>query len=38
MRQEAKRVATQKGEQFQSTLDGALGAVERQVRERRKQQ
>jgi ribosome-associated translation inhibitor RaiA len=30
--------ATQKGEQFQSTLDGALDAVERQVRERRKQQ
>ena len=30
--------ATEKGEQFQSTLDGALGAVERQVRERRKQQ
>jgi ribosome-associated translation inhibitor RaiA len=29
--------ATEKGEQFQSTLDGALGAVERQVRERRKQ-
>jgi ribosome-associated translation inhibitor RaiA len=30
--------ATEKGEQFQSTLDGALGAVERQVRERRKRQ
>ena len=30
--------ATEKGEQFQSTLDGALDAVERQVRERRKQQ
>jgi len=30
--------ATEKGEQFQATLDGALGAVERQVRERRKQQ
>jgi ribosome-associated translation inhibitor RaiA len=30
--------ATEKGEQFQSTLDGALSAVERQVRERRKQQ
>jgi ribosome-associated translation inhibitor RaiA len=30
--------ATQKGEQFQSTLDGALDAVERQVHERRKQQ
>ena len=30
--------ATEKGEQFQSTLNGALDAVERQVRERRKQQ
>ncbi len=30
--------ATEKGEQFQSTLDGALDAVERQVRERRIQQ
>jgi len=30
--------ATEKGENFQSTLDGALDAVERQVRERRKQQ
>jgi len=30
--------ATEKGEQFQSTLDGALNAVERQVRERREQQ
>ena len=30
--------ATEKGEHFQATLDGALGAVERQVRERRKQQ
>jgi ribosome-associated translation inhibitor RaiA len=30
--------ATEKGEQFQSTLDSALDAVERQVRERRKQQ
>jgi len=30
--------ATEKGEHFQSTLDGALNAVERQVRERRKQQ
>jgi ribosome-associated translation inhibitor RaiA len=30
--------ATEKGEQFQSTLDGALDAVERQVHERRKQQ
>ena len=30
--------ATEKGEQFQSTLDGALNSVERQVRERRKQQ
>jgi ribosome-associated translation inhibitor RaiA len=28
-------VATEKGEQFQATLDGALAAVERQVRERR---
>jgi len=31
-------VATEKGEHFQSTLDGALDAVERQVREFRKQQ
>jgi ribosome-associated translation inhibitor RaiA len=30
--------ATEKGEQFQATLDGALDAVERQVREFRKQQ
>ena len=30
--------ATEIGEQFQSTLDGALDAVERQVRELRKQQ
>jgi ribosome-associated translation inhibitor RaiA len=30
--------ATERGEQFQSTLDGALDAVEKQVRERRKQQ
>jgi ribosome-associated translation inhibitor RaiA len=30
--------ATEKGEQFQSTLDGALDAVERHVHERRKQQ
>jgi ribosome-associated translation inhibitor RaiA len=30
--------ATEKGENFQSTLDGALDAVERQVRERRNQQ
>ena len=30
--------ATKKGEKFQATLDGALGAVERQVRERRTQQ
>jgi hypothetical protein len=30
--------AAEKGEQFQFTLDGALGAVERQVHERRKQQ
>jgi ribosome-associated translation inhibitor RaiA len=30
--------ATEKGELFQSTLDGALDAVERQVREKRKQQ
>lgn len=30
--------ATEKGEQFQSTLNGALDAVERQVREHRKQQ
>ncbi len=29
--------ATEKGEKFQSTLDGALDAVERQVHERRKQ-
>lgn len=29
--------ATEKGEHFQSTLDGALDAVERQVRERRDQ-
>jgi ribosome-associated translation inhibitor RaiA len=29
--------ATEKGEHFQSTLDGALDAVERQVHERRKQ-
>jgi ribosome-associated translation inhibitor RaiA len=28
-------VATEKGEQFQATLDGALDAVERQVHERR---
>lgn len=30
--------ATEKGEQFRSTLDGALDAVEHQVREHRKQQ
>ncbi|MFT5195021.1 MAG: ribosome-associated translation inhibitor RaiA [Cellvibrionaceae bacterium] len=30
--------ATEKREQFQATLDGALDAVERQVRERREQQ
>lgn len=30
--------ATEKGELFQSTLDGALDAVERQVHELRKQQ
>jgi ribosome-associated translation inhibitor RaiA len=30
--------ATEKGGQFQSTLDGALDAVERQVRDRRIQQ
>ncbi len=30
--------ATEKGAQLQSTLNGALDAVERQVRERRKQQ
>jgi ribosome-associated translation inhibitor RaiA len=30
--------ATEKSEQFRATLDGALDAVERQVRERRKQQ
>jgi ribosome-associated translation inhibitor RaiA len=30
--------ATEKGENFQSTLDGALDAVERQVRELREQQ
>ena len=30
--------ATEKGELFQSTLDGALDAVERQVHEFRKQQ
>lgn len=29
--------ATEKGEQFRATLDGALDAVERQVREHRKQ-
>ena len=29
---------TEKGEQFQSTLDGALDAVERQVHDRRNQQ
>jgi ribosome-associated translation inhibitor RaiA len=31
-------VATEKGEQFQATLDGALDAVERQFHERRIQQ
>jgi ribosome-associated translation inhibitor RaiA len=31
-------VATEKGAQFQATLDGALDAVEYQVRELRKQQ
>ncbi len=30
--------ATEKGEQFRATLDGALDAIERQVREGRKQQ
>lgn len=30
--------ATEKGEHFQATLDGALDAVERQVRERRTQE
>ena len=30
--------ATEKGEQFRATLDGALDAVERQVHEHRKQQ
>ena len=30
--------ATEKGEKFQSTLDGALDTVEPQVRERRNQQ
>ena len=30
--------ATEKGEQFQFTLDGALDAVERQVHARRKQE
>lgn len=30
--------ATEKGEQFEATLDGSLDAIERQVRERRKQQ
>ena len=30
--------ATEKGEHFQSTLDSALDAVERQVHERRKQE
>lgn len=30
--------ATEQGEQFRATLDGALDAVERQVREGRKQQ
>lgn len=30
--------ATEKGKQFQATLNGALNAVEYQVRERRKQQ
>ncbi len=31
-------VATEKGEQLQSTLSGALNAVERQVHERREQE
>ncbi|MGV8025021.1 MAG: HPF/RaiA family ribosome-associated protein [Anaerolineaceae bacterium] len=31
-------VSTEKGEQFQSTLDSALDAVERQVREHRNKQ
>lgn len=30
--------STEKGENFEATLNGALGAVEYQVRERRKQQ
>ena len=30
--------ATEKGEQFRTTLDGALDAIERQVREHREQQ
>jgi ribosome-associated translation inhibitor RaiA len=30
--------ATEQGEQFRATLDGALDAVERQVRERRQRQ
>lgn len=30
--------ATEKGEEIQSTLDGSLDAVERQIRERREQQ
>lgn len=30
--------ATQKGENFRATLDGALDAIERQVREHRKRQ
>lgn len=30
--------ATEKGKHFQSTLDDALDAVERQIRERREQQ
>jgi hypothetical protein len=30
--------ATEKGEEFESTLDGALDGVERQVHERRAQQ
>ena len=30
--------ATENGKHFESTLNGALDAVERQVRERRKQQ
>jgi len=30
--------ATEKGEHFQATLDGALGAVERQVHEHREKQ